>query len=112
MGELVADSRCPTCQAVTAASTTSTVTGTRVQSKHRGANWEMDCTELKPGKYSYKYPLVFIDTFSGRVEAYPTKKDRYGGQEGAGRNPQVWISLTAKVQQRACLHLSGNPGIS
>jgi hypothetical protein len=28
-----------------------------------------------PGKYSYKYLLVFEDTFSGWVEALPTKKE-------------------------------------
>jgi hypothetical protein len=30
-----------------------------------GAYWEVDFTEIKPGKYGYKYLLVFIDTFSG-----------------------------------------------
>lgn len=33
----------------------------------------MDFAEVKPAKYSDKYLLVFIDTFSGWVEAYPTK---------------------------------------
>lgn len=31
--------------------------------------------EIKPGKYSYKYLLVFIDTFSGWVEAFPTRQE-------------------------------------
>ena len=35
----------------------------------------MDFTEVKPKQYGYKYLLVFIDTFSGWVEAYPTKKE-------------------------------------
>lgn len=30
--------------------------------------------EVKPGKYGYKYLLVFVDTFSGWVEAFPTKQ--------------------------------------
>jgi transposase InsO family protein len=29
----------------------------------------------KPAKYGNKYLLVFIDTFSGWVESYPTKKE-------------------------------------
>jgi len=40
-----------------------------------GAYWEVDFTEIKPGKYDYKYLLVFIDTFSGWVEAFPTKQE-------------------------------------
>jgi hypothetical protein len=48
--------------------------GTRIRGQKPGANWEIDNTELKPGKYGYKYLLVFIDTFSGWVEAYPTKE--------------------------------------
>lgn len=35
----------------------------------------MDFTDIKPGKYGYKYLLVFIDTFSGWVEAFPTKQE-------------------------------------
>lgn len=31
-------------------------------------------TEIKPGTYGYKYLLVFIDTFSGWIEAYPTRE--------------------------------------
>lgn len=29
-----------------------------------GAYWQVDFTEIKPGKYGYKYLLVFVDTFS------------------------------------------------
>lgn len=35
----------------------------------------MDFTDIKQGKYGYKYLLVFIDTFSGWVEAFPTKQE-------------------------------------
>ncbi|XP_063138728.1 uncharacterized protein LOC134485562 [Rattus norvegicus] len=38
-------------------------------------HWEIDFTEIKPGIYGYKYLLVFIDTFSGWVEAFPTKHE-------------------------------------
>lgn len=34
---------------------------------------ETDFTEVKPGLYGYKYLLVFIDTFSGCTEVFPTK---------------------------------------
>lgn len=35
----------------------------------------MDFTEIKPTKYGNRYLVVFIDTFSGWVEAFPTKKE-------------------------------------
>ena len=42
---------------------------------HRpGIHWEIDFTEIKPGMYNNIYLLVFIDTLSGWVEAYPMKK--------------------------------------
>ena len=33
----------------------------------------MDFTDVRPGKYGYRYMLVLADTFSGWVEAFPTK---------------------------------------
>ena len=47
--------------------------GTRIRGQKPGANWEIDNTELKPGKYGYKYLLVFIDTFSRWTETFSTK---------------------------------------
>ena len=41
--------------------------------KKPGAYWEVDFTEVNPGRYGTKYLLVFIDTFSGWPEAFPTK---------------------------------------
>ena len=49
--------------------------GRRLRGDRPGAYWEVDFTEVKPAKYGNKYLLVFIDTFSGWVEAYPTKKE-------------------------------------
>ena len=49
--------------------------GTRLRGTKLGAQWKVNFTEVKPGKYDYKYLLVFIDTFSGWVEAYPTKHE-------------------------------------
>lgn len=37
--------------------------------------WEIDFTEIKSGKYGYKYLLVFVDTFSGWVESFPPKQE-------------------------------------
>ena len=34
-----------------------------------------DFTEVKPAKYGNKYLLVFIDTFSGWVKGFPTRKE-------------------------------------
>ena len=48
--------------------------GVRARGHQPGIHWEIDFTEVKPGMYN-RYLLVFIDTFSGWVEAYPTKKE-------------------------------------
>ncbi|XP_040593001.1 LOW QUALITY PROTEIN: uncharacterized protein LOC121136516, partial [Mesocricetus auratus] len=49
--------------------------GTRARGHRPGVHWEIDFTEIRPGKYGYKYLLVFVDTFSGWTEAYPTKHE-------------------------------------
>ncbi|XP_053747800.1 uncharacterized protein LOC128773859, partial [Panthera pardus] len=67
-------SACKTCQ-LTNARAPSNKKGTRLRGTRPGAQWEVDFTEVKPGKYGYKYLLVFTDTFSGWVEAYPTKHE-------------------------------------
>ncbi|XP_045310683.1 uncharacterized protein LOC123585955 [Leopardus geoffroyi] len=67
-------SACKTCQ-LTNARATSNKKGTRLRGTRQGAQWEVDFTEVKPGKYGYKYLLIFTDTFSGWVEAYPTKHE-------------------------------------
>jgi transposase InsO family protein len=50
-------------------------TGTWVRGRAPGWSWEVDFTEVKPGRYGCKYFLVLIDTFSGWVEAFPTKRE-------------------------------------
>ena len=47
--------------------------GTRYRGEEPGQHWEIDFTEVRPGKYGYRYLLVLVDTFSGWVEAFPTK---------------------------------------
>lgn len=37
-----------------------------------GVHWKVDFTEIRPGKYGYRH-LVFVDTFSGLIEAFPTQ---------------------------------------
>ena len=49
--------------------------GIRLRGKRSGAYWEADFTEVKPGKYGYKYLLVFTDTVLGWTEAFPTKHE-------------------------------------
>ena len=49
--------------------------GKRLRGDRPGAYWEVDFTEIKPAKYGNKYLLVFIDTFSGWVEAFSTKSE-------------------------------------
>ena len=50
-------------------------TGVKYQGERPGQHWEIDFTEVRPGKYGYRYLLVLVDTFSGWVDAYPTKKE-------------------------------------
>ncbi|XP_058432216.1 uncharacterized protein K02A2.6-like [Marmota monax] len=50
-------------------------TGVRVRGHKPGTHWEIDFTEVKPGMYGYKYLLVFVDTFSGWVEVFPTRHE-------------------------------------
>ena len=50
-------------------------TGIRYQGERPGQHWEIDFTEVRPGKYGYRYLLVLVNTLSGWVEAYPTKKE-------------------------------------
>ncbi|XP_077715955.1 uncharacterized protein LOC144290510 [Canis aureus] len=64
--------RCRACQ-LTNASAHGSNPGTRLRGGRPGAYWEVDFTEVKPGKYGYRYLLVFVDTFSGWTEAFPTK---------------------------------------
>jgi hypothetical protein len=45
----------------------------RLRSNWPGAYCEVDFTESKPARYGNKYFLVFIDTFSSWVEAFPTR---------------------------------------
>ena len=47
--------------------------GLRYWGEGPGQHWEIDFTEVRPGKYGYRYLLVLVDTFSGWVEAFPTK---------------------------------------
>ena len=49
--------------------------GKRLRGNRPGQFWEVDFTEIRPAKYGLKYLLVFIDTFSGWVEAFPTKRE-------------------------------------
>ncbi|XP_017717631.1 PREDICTED: uncharacterized protein LOC108522041 [Rhinopithecus bieti] len=65
---------CVVCQLNNAGHGTHTA-GKRQRGDRPGIYWEIDFTEIKPGKYGYKYLLVFIDTFSGWAEAFPTKKE-------------------------------------
>lgn len=46
--------------------------GARARGNRPRTQWEIDFTEVKPGLYGYRYLLVFVDTFSGWAEAYPT----------------------------------------
>ena len=49
--------------------------GIRHREERPGQHWEIDFTEVRPGKYGYCYLLVLVGTFSGWVKAYPTKRE-------------------------------------
>ena len=65
---------CKVCQQVNACHT-EIGTGKRPRGNRPGVFWEVDFTEVKPEKYVYKYLLVFVDTFSGWVETFPSKAE-------------------------------------
>jgi transposase InsO family protein len=90
----------------------------------------VEFAEVKPGKFGYKYLLVFIDTFSGWVEVFPTKKEtsqvvakalleeiipRYGVPEAIGSdNGPAFVSKVLKGLAQAMganwkLHCEYNP---
>ena len=66
---------CKGCQAMKPGKGEPLHTGIRVQGRAPGRSWEIDFTEVKPGKYGYKYLLVMVDSFLGWVEAFPTKRE-------------------------------------
>ena len=47
--------------------------GIQLKGVSPGEHWEIDFTEIKSSAAGYKYLLVFVDTFSGWAEAYPTR---------------------------------------
>jgi hypothetical protein len=49
--------------------------GKRPSGEHPGVYWEVNFTEVMPGKYGYRYLLVSVDTFSEWVEAFSTKQE-------------------------------------
>ena len=53
---------CHACQ-LTNATAHGSNPGTCLRGDCPGAYWEVDFTEVKPGKYGYRYLLVFVDTF-------------------------------------------------
>jgi transposase InsO family protein len=40
-----------------------------------GLSWEVNFTEVKLGRYGDRYLFILIVTFSGWVEAFPTKRE-------------------------------------
>ncbi|XP_045679078.1 LOW QUALITY PROTEIN: uncharacterized protein K02A2.6-like [Phyllostomus hastatus] len=64
--------RCQTCAKVNA-SNKKLPSFVRYRGKAPGELWEIDFTEMTPGKSGYKYLLVLVDTFLGWVEAFPTR---------------------------------------
>jgi ribonuclease HI len=67
--------QCAGCQAMKPSKRGLLHTGTRVRGRVPGWSCEVDFTEVKLGRYGYRYLLVLIDTFSGWVEAFPTKRE-------------------------------------
>ena len=50
-------------------------TGMRYRGERPRQHWEVDFTEVRPGKYGYRYLLVLVDTFSVWVKAFPTNRE-------------------------------------
>ena len=67
-------SSCKACQ-LSNTHNTAKHPGSRLWDKRLAAYWDVDFTEIKLEKYGYKYLLVFVDTFSGWTETFPTKTE-------------------------------------
>ena len=67
--------RCVSCAQVNQGANKKVSEAKRDRGTEPGRFWEVDFSEIKPGKYRCKYQLVFVDTFSGWVEAFPTKSE-------------------------------------
>ncbi|XP_041498785.1 uncharacterized protein LOC121441642 [Microtus oregoni] len=107
--------KCRACAQVNAGKT-KVGQGVRIRGHRPGVQWEIDFTEIKPGMYGYRYLLVFVDTFSGWVEAFPTKHEtakivtkklleeifpRYGMPQVLGTdNGPAFVSQALQIVQR------------
>ncbi|XP_069320380.1 uncharacterized protein [Eulemur rufifrons] len=121
---------CRVCQVMQPGRIRGTHAGIRERGRRPGLLWEIDFTEVRPGKYGYKYLLVMVDTFSGWVEAFPTKREtalivakkmleeivpRYGLPESIGSdNGPAFTSQVSQGLARALgadwkLHCAYNP---
>ncbi|XP_073862044.1 uncharacterized protein [Macaca fascicularis] len=100
IAELASDAttNCKACQLNNACPQTQTTTGIRCRGTRPGIYWEIDFTEIKPGKYGYQYLLVFVDTFSGWTEAFPTKRETAQGLISKER-----IELSEKGARQPCI---------
>ncbi|XP_007489748.1 uncharacterized protein LOC103104556 [Monodelphis domestica] len=49
--------------------------GTCLRSTRPCEHWELDFTEVRPGKFGFWYLLVLVDTFTGWPEAFATKTE-------------------------------------
>lgn len=65
--------------------------GKREKGSEPGRWWEVDFTEVRLGKCGYKYLLVFIDTFLGWVEAFPTTKETAQTDKETARGIGTWV---------------------
>ena len=107
---------CHSCQ-LTNATAHGSNPGTWLRGDRPGAYWEVDFTEVKPGKYGYRYLLGFVDTFSGCTEAFPTKPEtaqtvtkklledilpRYGFPVKIGSDTVSYTHLTLPTTRHQC----------
>ncbi|KAF7467066.1 hypothetical protein GHT09_001641 [Marmota monax] len=65
--------QCPACQQVNAQQERWTHSGVRNRGELPGDHWEIGFTEVRPPSSSYTFLFIFVDTFSGWPEVYPTK---------------------------------------
>ncbi|XP_014401619.1 PREDICTED: uncharacterized protein LOC102245440 [Myotis brandtii] len=67
--------RCHICAQVNPGPPVAAPPGHRFRGLSPGEHWEVDFSELPMGQGGYRYLLVFMDTFSGWPEAYPTRTE-------------------------------------
>lgn len=108
--------QCHACQVMKSRKVTHQHSGRRERGWKPGVSWEIDFTEVRPGRYGCKYLLVLVGTFSGWAEALPTKREtasvvakKIGSDNGPAFVSKIMQGLSQILGTDWKLHCEYNP---